>query len=173
MRTETMNVYRFDELSEEAKGVARAWYRNGDPWPWRAEWWESAQAFAKIAPIEIDRADFDRRQVSFRWVGDGDVGKLAGVRAWRWLQNNGYFDLAEKKCPLTGYRGDADILSPINSARKSPQKIESLEQLFYECAQEWVFHAALDMEYAFSDEAVDGDINAGEYEFTADGEFWE
>jgi hypothetical protein len=54
MRTETIEVFQFDELSDAAKERARDQYRTGlEVWHWANEWWDSAVAFSGIAPVEI------------------------------------------------------------------------------------------------------------------------
>ena len=176
MRTETIEVFTFDELSESAKEVARNWYRSGEVWHWGGEWWNSAVAFSAIAPIDIRGVDWDRADPDMRWSGDDDLRELSGVRAWKWLQNNGWFDLAAKNvmgdCTLTGYCGDCDFFDPIEKHRRHPAGVPDLETLFRDCVYSWAFAGRRDMEWCYSDECVDETIRCNEYEFTASGDFW-
>lgn len=174
-RTIETTVYQFDELSERAKERARDWYRSGVCWSWSEEWWDSAQAFSQIAPIKITEADYNRAHVSYRWTGDDDVANLEGVRAWKWLHNNGWFEWAAREktgaCTLTGYCGDAPFADPlIDDYLHHPARVPDLKQVFYEMAQSWVREAQSDMEYCYSDESVDENIRANEYEFTEQGD---
>jgi len=175
-RTIEITVFEFDELSDEAKEKARDWYRSTDCWCWQDEWRESAQEFSKIAPIDIDNADYNAGHVNITWTGDDDVAKLTGLRAWKWLHNNGWFDRARKEvqgaCGLTGSFGDASLFDPFTEYEKTPVSIPDLKQAFYECAQSWVYEARSDMEYSYSDESVDTNIRANEYQFTEDGKLW-
>lgn len=175
IETITRTLYQFDELSESAKERARVWYREGDCWPWGDEWWESAKAFSGIAPIEITEADYSRGAVSYRWTGDDEVAELEGVRAWKWLQNNGWFAWAAKEkpgaCSMTGYCGDAPFADPlIDSYLKHPRRVPSLKQVFYEMAQSWVSAARDDLEDSQSDDAADENMRINEYEFTEAGD---
>ena len=174
MRDITISVFQFDELTDTAKERARDWYRGLGAWSWQPEWWESAQAFTKIAPINIVALDYDRRHVSVVWTDDANVSELSGVRAWKWLKNNGWFEWAKANadgsCTMTGFCGDAPFGDPLVAYAKTPSKVPTLKQVFYECAQAWVNEAANDYEHSYSDEAVDETILANEYEFTSDGE---
>lgn len=177
-------VYSFDELSDSAKESARDNFRNdGDLWGWQSEWWNSAEAFSKIAPIRITSADIDRAQVDIEWTGpdyalrydhSDEIAELSGLRAWKWLQNNNWFKWAanEKQgaCTLTGYCGDCSFADTFAQYEKNPLSVPDLKQVFYESAQSWVFDARKDCEYAYSDEAIDQMIECNEYEFTESGE---
>lgn len=169
--TITVTVYQFDELSDSAKERAREWYRStGDTWDWQAEWWQSAQAFSAIAPIDIRAAYYDRRHVEYRWTGDDDVGALEGLRAWKWLQNNDWAARNKRgDCTMTGYCSDAPFGDAINSYVRTPSRVPELRQVFYEAAQAWVNDAADDYEYSYSDESVDENIRINEYEFDSEG----
>jgi hypothetical protein len=172
-RTIEITAYRFDELSDRAKERARDWYREGDTWGWSDEYWQSARAFAAIAPMDIWEADYSRGDVSVRWAGDDEVAELTGLRAWKWLANNGWFDLAAKNiqgdCTLTGFCGDCDLFDPIAQYAKNPLRVPELEQVFRECYYSWVHAARADMEHSYSDESVDESIRINEYEFDAEG----
>jgi hypothetical protein len=177
MRTEAIDVFTFDELSDTAKDRARDWYRQGaSEWQWASEWWDSAVAFSAIAPMEIRSIYWDRADPDMRWSGDDALRELSGVRAWKWLHNNGWFERAQKNvmgdCTLTGYCGDCSFFDPIEKYRRDPAGVPDLETLFRDCVYSWAFDARRDMEYAYSDEAVDETIRCNEYEFEATGDFW-
>jgi hypothetical protein len=175
MRTATIikEYYEYSELSDAAKQKAREWLASCDPWGGSEEWWDSAQAFAGIAPISIDSADYHAGHVRISWNDDADVSELKGLRAWKWLQNNGWFDWAAREqpgaCTLTGFCGDAPFADPLVGYSKTPLRVPDLKQVFYECAQKWVFEVRADMEHAYSDEALEEAIEANEYEFDAEG----
>jgi hypothetical protein len=177
MRTETIEVFIFDELSKAAKEQARNWYRSdGDLWHWADEWWDSAVAFSAIAPIDIRRVDWDHAEPDMRWSDDDALRGLSGVRAWKWLHNNGWLDLAAKnvmgECTLTGYCGDCEFFDPIEKYRSDPSGLPALETLFRDCVYSWAFAARRDMEWCYSDESVDDALRDNAYEFDASGNFW-
>jgi hypothetical protein len=72
MRTIETNVYQFDELSEQAKGRARDWYR-GDDSGLDYDWWDSTyEDFLAIADILGFSIDPKNVQFSGFWSqGDG------------------------------------------------------------------------------------------------------
>ncbi len=177
MRTETIEVFQFDELSDRAKQRARDWYlSHGDSWHWSQEWWDSAVAFSAIAPVDIRAIDWHHASPDMRWTGDDELRDLSGLRAWKWLNNNGWFDLAQKNamgaCTLTGYCGDCEFFDPIEKYRGDPLKVPDLETLFRDCVYAWAFSARRDLEWSQSDECVDETIRGNEYEYTAAGDFW-
>jgi hypothetical protein len=176
MRTQTVAVFTFDELDADAKERAREDYRRGgDLWHWSGEWWASAEAFSAIAPIQVQAIDWDRAEPEMRFADD-DVAALSGVRAWKWLHNNGWFDLAARNadggCTLTGYCGDCDFFDPIHALRSRPADVPALEDLFRDCVYGWAFAARRDLEWCYSDEAIDETLTANGYEYLASGEFW-
>lgn len=173
-KTITKTLYQFDELSDDAKERARIWYTgDGEAWAWQSEWWNSAQAFAAIAPIDIREADYYRRHVNIRWTGDDAVAELSGVRAWKWLQNNDWFAWAARnkagECTMTGYCGDCPFGDAIDGYARTPAAVPELKQVFYEAAQAWVNEAANDCEYAYSNESVDEMLSANKYWFDNEG----
>lgn len=182
-RTIEIQLFQLSELTDEARKRAIDAFRNaGDCWAWGDEWWDSAQAFSRIAPINIRDADYDRRQVSVEWAGvsyanrfdhDDAIRELSGLRAWKWLENNGWFAWAENErkgaCSMTGYCGDAPFGDAIAAYARKPLSVPDIEQVFYEAAQAWVCEAADDCERAYSDEAIAEQIECNEFEFTADG----
>lgn len=175
-KTIKINLYGFDDLSETAKARARQDYlAGGDLWPWAGEWWASAVAFSEIAPIKVLAIDWDRAEPDMRF-DDSDIAGLTGVRAWKWLQNHGWFDLAARNaqggCTLTGYCGDCDFFGPIEAARRDPSDIATLEDLFCDCIYSWARAARRDLEHAYSEEAADDWLRESETLFLRSGKIW-
>jgi hypothetical protein len=173
---QTRTLYTIDSLEGRAKERALEWVRECEPWGWQCEWWDSAQAFSRIAPIDIREADYGRRDVSVRWHGDECVAELSGIRAAKWLINNEWQELAKRnvqgECTLTGYCGDCPLFDPIAGYLKSDwRRIPDLEQVFYECAQSWVIAAAEDCEHSYSDEHCEELAVINEWLFDGSGRF--
>lgn len=173
---QTRTLYTIDSLEGHAKGRALDWVREGEPWGWQYEWWQSAQAFSRIAPIDIRESDYIRRDVFARWQGDECVAELSGIRAARWLINNGWQDLAKRNvqgdCTLTGYCGDCPLFDPIAEYLKRDwRRIPDLEQVFSECAQSWVNAAADDCGHAYGDEHCEELAQINEWLFDESGRF--
>ena len=173
---QTRTLYTIDSLGGRARERALGWVRDCEPWGWQSEWWDSAQAFSRIAPIDIREADYDRRSVSIRWQGDECVAELSGIRAAKWLINNGWQELAARNarggCTLTGYCGDCPLFDPIAQYLKGDwRRIPDLAQVFYECAQSWVCEAADDCEHSYSDEHCEELAALNEWLFDENGRF--
>lgn len=176
MRTKTIEIYTFEELSEDTRDIVRNNFRQmPDLWSWQDDWGQSAQAFSRIAPIDIRDADYDRAQVSIRWTDSDEIAELSGLRGWKWLLNNEWFQWAldNKKgaCTMTGFCADCLFADAIAQYESNPLATPELKQVFYEAAQSWVYGARSDMEYAYSNQAIDDMIECNEYEFYANGEF--
>jgi hypothetical protein len=176
MRTETRTLYTFEELDAATQQRVIDHYRrtaHHSLWGWSEEWWESARAFNRIAPIDITEADYTNRYITTRWTGTEELAMLSGVRAWKWLQANGWFDLAAKNaagsCTLTGYCGDCPLFDPIESVRQTPATIRSLKDLFESCARRWLEEAADDCDYAYTDDAIRDTLMNDDQEYTDDG----
>jgi hypothetical protein len=175
MRTQTIEIFTFDELPETIKDRVRDNFRNGgDLWGWQCEHWESGQAFSRIAPIDIIEADFGCGHVYTRWTDSDEIGDLSGIRAWKWLLNNEWFEWARKNkqgdCTLTGYCADCLFADAIAEYESNPLGTPELRQVFSEACQAWAYGGRDDLEHAYSNEAIDETIEANEYEFYSDGD---
>jgi hypothetical protein len=93
MRTVRTKVYKFDELSEEAKERAIETYRQwaeGDTPAWADENQQSMEEFAKIFPIRINRWSYgDRGEgVYFEFTDDYNLEEMKGQRLATYIWNN-------------------------------------------------------------------------------------
>lgn len=188
MRTEIVGIYSYDELSDDAKEKAREYFRHNDyEYAWTDEWNDSINAFCKVMPVERGDYQIGAFYPSYQHCvfTDDDAAELYGVRAYKWLLNNGYngafnkytgeFETAQKiiegTCPLTGYCGDCDLFYPIAEFMKKPGN-RALSELFQDCFDSWLKAYQSDLEYQNSDEYIEESIIANEYEFTKDGKFY-
>lgn len=173
---QTRKLCTIEHLAGRALERALDWVREREPWGWQYEWWDSAQAFAKIAPVDIVEVDYDRRHVRTRWQSDCEIAELSGIRAAKWLINNGWEELAHKNaqggCTLTGFCGDCPLFDPIAEYLAGDwRRIPELSQVFYECAQAWVREASLDCEHAYSDKGCRELAEINEWLFDEEGSF--
>lgn len=53
MRTEEINIYKYEELSDSAKEKAREWFLSGSEYPWVDETRESLEKFCKTFDITL------------------------------------------------------------------------------------------------------------------------
>jgi hypothetical protein len=171
-----ITVYTFDELDASTQERVINDWREGDQSFWSNEWSDSLDAFAKLAPLTVRNWEIGYRNngVTFDMdqddnYGDG-IAELSGVRAWKWLVNNGWAKLAAgQDCPFTGYCGDEDLLDAIRAALASPASITSLRNVFADALHDWAKAFERDVDYWHSEETIREDIEANEYEFYANG----
>jgi hypothetical protein len=79
---------------------------------------------------------------------------------------------ADGGCTLTGWYTDCALFSPLAEFIKRPDR-RSFDELLYECLESFLCAAADAYEDCGSDETVDENIRANEYEFTEDGEHYQ
>ena len=147
MKTRTIEVYSYNELTNEAKGRARDYVRNN--WHDLAQhhvdnMMESLKALEKAVNGKLD--------YSISAVPDrGEYIKMTDYS----FKN--LVDLVLKKddCPLTGMCYDVDVIEGLNVGSLEYYALKAL-------------HA--DGEYTYSDEGLEGMIEANEYEFNKEGE---
>ena len=169
-RTVEVTVYRFEELDGHTQQRILDNFREGRDFPWSDEWRESLDEFAKLAPITVRDWSVGYRDTGVSFSIDEDIGNLSGIRAWKWLVNNGWQKLAlNQDCPFTGFCGDETLLDAIRQALRKPQSILSLEDVFGEALHDWAKGFEADMEYHYSDEAIRESIIINEYEFYENG----
>jgi hypothetical protein len=193
MRTVCKDVFKFEELSDEAKERARQWYREAtaaDDYPLE-EIVESLKGLFKAAGIKLQDWSLGAyNQGSFVKFDLGDAAELTGSRAVAWLENNLFGPLritretylANRKdylrygwgyrigsiapYPFTGICYDEDL---IDGLRDSIKGGDTLKDAFRSLADVCGRIAEKEYEYQNEDEQVDESIIANEYEFTADG----
>lgn len=103
MRTETIQLFQFSELSEEAKQVAIEKHReqtiqSGD-FHWQNENRQSWEEFMKVFPVEISN-----RGQCISFTGSDEVAALSGLRLHKYLLNNYFNDLFKGK-----YYGSVEV----------------------------------------------------------------
>lgn len=174
MRTKEVQIFKYEELDDEAKENARDWYRSaGDCYSWGEENLDSLKAWAewfhvKIRDYSLGGSDNRSQGVKFEVNIDSNVDDLRGVRLWKWLNNQFIFPKLDGSCPFTGYGFDETLLDPIREFMKRPSDLSYFE-LMKECIEAFCSAYAADVDYSYSDEAVEENIIANEYEFDSQG----
>lgn len=187
MRTETISIYQFSELSEEAKREALDKFEAFTDHIWD-DAHETVKKFCDEFYIKTGHNSWlDYSSNKF----DDPINELTGVRLRTWLINNyghlftegkpfGYYLGGGKYkhrskvifvntcCPFTGVCYDEDILQPLRDFIKKPDN-SNLDDLFYDCFETLRNSIESEIEYRNSDEAKQEDIEANGYEFYEDG----
>lgn len=192
----TINLYTFDELSEEAQG--RAYNNNnvdfsGD---YGDEYVNTLSRFSKIFDIHI--LDYDVSCYWFKYAIMADVPEMGGIRLARYVWNNYARYIMEGKyystrikwedghakykmrhsriiqsmedCPLTGCCVDYYILQPVVDCLHYKKTFESYEELINACLKNFFKAWAEECEHLNSLEYFAETAEANEWYFTENGE---
>ena len=85
-----------------------------------------------------------------------------------WLNNHRALPDLSGNFPFTGYCFDETLLDGIRKFLNRPWNC-TYEELMQDCIDDFCKDYANDVDYQYSDEAVDESIAANEYEFLEDG----
>lgn len=199
MRTATINIYKFEELSEQAKQTAIESYRQDISYHfgyhWMDEWIDSLKTFSDMLGIVIKDYKFSPYCYSdIKWEYYADY-EVVGLRLRTWIINNWLPSLRKGNyyskgkyvngmysykyrhsnisfdycCPLTGYFGDDTLIQPILDFVKNPIANYTIRDVIEDCMDSFIKAVVSDMEYQDSDEYISEHIIANDYEFNEDG----
>lgn len=201
MRTQTIEIYKFSELSNDAKERARDWYRqNGLDYEWYDFTIEEWKELAGLLGIEIDNIYFS----GFSSQGDGAcftgsysyrkgwkqaIKKETGGELYRKLENIGdqlqeeqkkYFYGITASIHHTGrYCHEQSVTVSVDPGEHisgywsdTCDMEENITDTLRELMQDIYYSLQSEYEYLTSDEAIDEAITANEYEFTESGDFY-
>ena len=189
MRTETINIYKFDELSKETQQKAIENYRSkyqGVYYAWDNENQDTLKTFLDLFLAEVKR----HGNVKTNY----DHG-LTGLRLKKWIINNFWTCIYKPKyyskyiknenkyrsryskiqwewdnCSLTGYCMDNDIIQPLIDYIRTPKNDSyELDDVLTWCYEAFQRSVEKDHEWQDSDEYIIEEINTNDYEFHEDG----
>jgi hypothetical protein len=101
MRTIKVNLYKFSELSEQAKERAiQDWRSEDTEYTWQEENKKSMQAFADLFPIKVKDWSYGGQGsfFSFYFYADDAIEELTGQRLATYIWNNYRSDIYSFKC---------------------------------------------------------------------------
>lgn len=195
MKTKTINIYSFSELSQEAREHAIEQYREGNTEIlWASEIFESLKGlFENCNGVKLK--DYSLGECN-SWLSvsftNDEVENLSGKRAMAWIENNllcniripensfamngtrlklaqyGQYYRAGmiKPCPFTGYCADDDFL---DSLLKDIKEGSDLKTAFEGLASEYQKIINNEIEYQNSEEYIAEHFETNEYEFDEEG----
>lgn len=202
MRTIEIQLYKFEELSEEAQQNAVSKWRNDTEISFSLdEIQQSLTRFAEEFNVNIRDYSLGYNSNIDARLGHIDEGilEVKGTRLLAYLHNNYSHVLYERKgygnyekrpngkydykrrsrikiintcCPFTGVCFDEDILEPIRKFIAKPNKYTTLENILRECVSSCEQSADRVVEYENSFEYIKDTIQANEYDFTAEGDMY-
>jgi hypothetical protein len=175
MREVTEKVYKFAELTEEAKEKAREWFRSIDEYPWGSDQRASLKAFEREFPIKVRDWSVGAWGYSYCY---GDVSdnlddserEMTGPELVAHLLEYHGKVVDVKGNGLTGSCTDYGLLEPMWAVieKRNDQDL-TYEQLLKYCLTNWADEYRKDIEAQDEDEYVDDCIVANDYEFYEDG----
>ena len=164
MKTKTINLYTYDDLSESAKDVDLVWYSSGCL---DYEWWDCVYDVAKQVGLKITSFDLDRNRHACGSLQKTIYQSLSAIRA-----NHGKdcdtFKLAEeydaKLTALGAEPQDSEAYDTWTDA------IEDLTAQFEkDLLEEYSIMLQKEYEYQTSREVLEESIRANEYTFRENG----
>jgi len=200
MRHETIDIFKFVELGDKAKQEAIDQYRSSSTeYSWSDEWIDSLKTFCDRLSIDLGVYSinpYSHSYINWNYTGlEGiEITDLSGLRLRTWLINNflpnlrsfkyysKYFNNHHKfryskfqyeydNCPLTGYCGDHDLISPIIKYIDDYKDHDhsDLEDIITNCMDSFIHGCVNDMHDQDSDEYIIESIISNEYEFYKNG----
>lgn len=196
MRTIETTVFTFDELSDQAKEKARAWFRDGQlDYDWYDSAYEDAETIGKIFGIEMDRKRNSTTPAiwfsGFYSQGDGacfegrwECREDAGAKIREYAPQDS--TLHEIGDALAGYKGCSarvkhrghyyhSLCTEIDVGEPDEEEItvsvahDDVRETLREFMQ-WIYvQLEKECEWLQADEQVDESIRANGYEFEEDG----
>lgn len=169
MKVIETTVYEFDELTDEAKEIAREWYRNG---AMDYEWWDSTFEDAANIGLKITSFDLERnRHAKGQFTQDAPkvaaaIIKEHGPACETHKTATAYLaDLAKLNSACADVDGDDETNAEFEEWQ---DKRESLAAEFEKSLLE-DYSIMLQQESLSSNESVDEGIKANGYTFTESG----
>jgi hypothetical protein len=124
----------------------------------------------------------DIRPDESMWSRWDQASEVTGVRLWKYLRNNGFYDYFDKyrrhtrkdqlldgDCPFTGFCMDEVLLDPFREFDQRPAPGMTIAELASEAGHRWAVACDRDFAYAYSDEGLREMCEANEYEFDQSG----
>jgi len=172
MKQITINTYEFIELSEEAKGRARDWYRQGA----LDEWWERIFEDAARVGLRITSFDTDRnRHATGEFMVFGGAEQVAGLILsehgpaceTRKASEKYLSDFKSLNAEIEAVDGDDETNADWETWQDKRGELQS--EYLKSLLEDYSIMLQNEREYLNSDESVDESIIANDYTFTATG----
>jgi hypothetical protein len=154
MKTKTIEVFSFDELTEAAKENARAWFRDGFEYSWMTESQKSIEHFCAAFNIRIDFSIGTYRGYSYSTSAHNDDFRgLTFEEAANMPLSDGYWIGETLKDTFLRYFNSQGALIAFDLA---------IDQAFVNWLE--------DLEYQETDDYIDEILLINDYEFDYQGE---
>lgn len=159
MRTETITIYKFDELpSERAKEKARYWWRSTADYPWWGEAFNCINHFCAHFRVKLTDYEVSTHR-PYYFKTDATKDNFRGIKLK---------DIHSEHSP-TGYCLDYTLWHTFFMTFK---QTGDAKHAFNEALDAAFKDIVSDMEWHETDECIDELLTINEYEFTVDGEVY-
>ena len=192
MKTINVNLYTFEELSQEAQKTAIENYKNDYCETigtfWQDENFNSIKAVLTFFDVKLKNWSIDYWSAARSWIDwelnldyDDEIKNLSGARLFKYLQNNyvdrrtGSFNSIfdgkpdNGRCLFTGYCADGDVIAPVIEFLERPTKNINFEDLINNIIYAGLKYIETDYDYQISDEAIKEEIINNDLYFNAEG----
>lgn len=158
MKTIEIQIFSFSELSDKARERARDWFKNGLDPAWGDESLDSIKKFCDRFDVTLTEWSIGARSpIDYRT--DATQAHFRGVKLSQFTRDH----------TPTGYCLDCALWGTFYDVFKATGDAKrAFNDALYAGFKEW----RDDLEWQYSDEAVDENIEANNYQFTISGEFW-
>lgn len=194
MRTETLYIYKYEELSDGAKAKARDWYRKNDDNEYSEFVIDDAKEVAALMGWEIDKVYYSGfwsqgdgacfegimrynkgcAKLVKAYTNDEELNRIA--KAWQDLQRRNLYALRASVKHRGHYSHEMCTEFECEDTRsnygwlQNPEAEDDIKEIARDFMR-WIYRQLkTEYEYSVSDEVVAENIIANGYEFTADGE---
>lgn len=158
METVQIDVFTFDELSEEAKEKAREWWRADCGFAWSDESRGSIEAFCDHFDVRLKNWEVCPYSSPI-YSTDAENRHFRGLR----------LSQVDRDAMPTGYCLDATLWITFHDQfKKTGDAKGAFDAALWEAFKAW----RDDMEWQLSDECVDELLTINEYQFEESGKFW-
>ena len=157
MKTVEINVFSFDELDDRAKEKARDWYRVSSDYPWFDEAKQSLTAFCDHFGVTVK--DYSLGDSSGYVTTNATNENFRGVK------------LSEQDRDMmpTGLWLDCELFAHFHDEFK---RTGNPKGAFDDALYNFTRAVRDDLEAYYSDECIDENIQANEYQFTENGKIF-
>lgn len=192
MKTETINLYRYSELSDEAKERALDdWRAHNYEINWQDELFDSLKTLIERSGFKLSDYSLGLERSYIRLDMPDEIAVMEGPRAMAWIENNllsnlrispaqykakGYAKYGKayrvgciKPCPFTGVCYDEDFL---DSLLANIRQGYCLKDCYNWLANKYQELLDAEYEYQTSEEYIAETFEANDYHFTEDGTLW-
>jgi hypothetical protein len=158
MRTETINLYQFHELNDDAKAKALEWLREAYDYPWFDHDMASIKAFCDLFSVKIENYEIGA------WSSPSFIKTNASNDNFRGFTLKDSLRLTDTD--LTGYCLDYTLTETFHLYFKATG---SAKEAFDEALYKALTNIEKNIEYSYSDEALTEWAECNEFEFLESG----